>query len=153
MQNCPALLAWYLITPTTHRVKSITAARVEISFWQTRIMESSTRNTFSDSSRCVQIIHNDYIKIQWNIQWCYYWFYWYYEIILLQTMKLNTTYFETQHETCIKNLWKTTTKNIKMKLTPFLTETVTTQEMKIDTETIKVHQKEKKNQPESDKLL
>ena len=129
MQNCPALLAWYLITPTTHRVKSITAARVEISFWHTRIMESPTRNTFSDS--------RNYI----------------YEIILLQTMKLNTTYFETQHETCIKNLWKTTTKNIKMKLTPFLTETVTTQEMKIDTETIKAHQKEKKNQPESDKLL
>ena len=65
-------------------------------------------------------------------------------------MKQNTTYFETQHETCIKNLWKTTTKNIKMKLTPFLTETVTTQEMKIDTETIKAHQKDKKNQPESD---
>ena len=101
MQNCPALLAWYLITPTTHRVKSITAARVEISFWQTRIMESPTRNTFSDSSRCVQIIHNDYIKIE-EIQTMKH------TMMLLLILLILWNYFVTDNETKYYIFWDPT---------------------------------------------
>ena len=74
-----------------------------------------------------------------------------YATVLIHTVK-HTIHFKTNKKTCMQNLWKIITNNMKMKMKPFLTETVTIQEIKIYTGTITKHQIDKINRLESEKL-